>query len=106
MTEQAEAVTTAPLFDPLSPAFIRDPYPHYERLRRSDPVHISQHGMYIVSRHADVTGHRLAVDPKLPGDAALRPFPPEKPQYSASDSHTLAVRHRLNVLLPEAILPC
>ena len=34
MSEQASAAaTTAPLFDPLSPEFIADPYPHYERLR-------------------------------------------------------------------------
>jgi cytochrome P450 len=55
MTEQAELAATAPLFDPLSAEFIRDPYPHYERLRRSDPVHITRHGMYLVSRHADVS---------------------------------------------------
>jgi len=55
MTEQAQDATTAPLFDPLSPEFIRDPYPHYERLRRSEPVHVTPHGMYLISRHADVS---------------------------------------------------
>src|SRR5271163_1905940 len=56
MSEHAQAAVTAPLFDPLSPQFIRDPYPHYDRLRRLDPVHITPHGMYLISRHADVSG--------------------------------------------------
>jgi hypothetical protein len=55
MTEQAEAATSAPLFNPLSPEFIRDPYPHYARLRRTDPLHVTPHGMYLASRHADVS---------------------------------------------------
>src|SRR6204780_3163086 len=56
MNEQAQAAATAPLFDPLSPEFIRDPYPHYDRMRRLDPVHITPHGMYLISRHSDVSG--------------------------------------------------
>jgi cytochrome P450 len=55
MNEPAHAVTTEPLFNPLAPEFIRDPYPHYERLRRTDPVHITQHGMYLASRHAEAS---------------------------------------------------
>jgi cytochrome P450 len=55
MTEQAQAASTAPLFNPLAPEYIRDPYPHYERLRRTDPLHVTPHGMYLVSRHADVS---------------------------------------------------
>jgi len=55
MNERAQAATTAPLFDPLAPEFIRDPYPHYERLRSTDPVHITSHGMYLASRHAEVS---------------------------------------------------
>jgi cytochrome P450 len=55
MTEPAKAATAAPLFDPLAPDFIRDPYPHYDRLRRTDPVHVTPHGMYVLSRHADVS---------------------------------------------------
>jgi hypothetical protein len=54
MNEPAQAAS-APLFNPLSPEFIRNPYPHYERLRRVEPVHITPHGMYLVSRHADVS---------------------------------------------------
>jgi cytochrome P450 len=55
MNEHAQAAATAPLFDPLSPEFIRDPYPHYDLLRRVDPVHLTPHGMYLASRHADVS---------------------------------------------------
>jgi hypothetical protein len=56
MSEQAQAAAmTEPLFNPLSPEFIADPYPHYERLRRTDPVHITPHGMYLASRHAEVS---------------------------------------------------
>jgi cytochrome P450 len=54
MNEPAQAAT-APLFDPLSPEFIRDPYPHYERLRRTDPVHVTPHGMFLASRHAEAS---------------------------------------------------
>jgi len=56
MNEHAQAAGAAPLFNPLSSDFIRDPYPHYDLLRRVDPVHITPHGMYLVSRHADVSG--------------------------------------------------
>src|SRR6516162_11589468 len=56
MNEHAQAATTTgPLFDPLSPEFIRDPYPHYERLRRTDPVHVTPFGNFVVSRHAEVS---------------------------------------------------
>jgi cytochrome P450 len=55
MNEHAQATDTAPLFNPLSPEFIRNPYPHYERLRQLDPVHVTPHGMYLVSRHAEVS---------------------------------------------------
>ena len=56
MNEHAQAERAAPLFNPLSPDFIRDPYPHYDLLRRVDPVHITPHGMYLASRHAEVSG--------------------------------------------------
>jgi cytochrome P450 len=44
-----------PLFDPLAPEVIADPYPYYHRLRSVDPVHRSPLGFYLVTRHADVT---------------------------------------------------
>jgi cytochrome P450 len=56
MNEHAQAAAAVPLFNPLAPEFIRNPYPHYDQLRRLDPVHITAHGMYLISRHADVSG--------------------------------------------------
>src|ERR1700688_2497427 len=55
MNEQVQAATTDPLFNPLSPEFIRDPYPHYARLRNTDPMHLTPHGMYLASRHAEAS---------------------------------------------------
>jgi len=55
MNEHVQAATTAPLFNPLAPEFIRDPYPHYERLRNSDPMHLTPLGMYVASRHAETS---------------------------------------------------
>ena len=32
------------MFNPLAPEFIRDPYPYYERLRTTDPMHLTPFG--------------------------------------------------------------
>jgi cytochrome P450 len=55
MNENVQAATTAPLFNPLSPEFIRDPYPSYERLRSTDPMHVTPFGAFLASRHAEVS---------------------------------------------------
>ena len=55
MNEQVHPAGGGPLFNPLSPDFIRDPYPHYERLRAIDPVHVTPFGSFLTSRHADVS---------------------------------------------------
>ena len=55
MNGHAQAKAAEPLFNPLSPDFIRDPYPYYERLRTTDPMHITAHGAFLASRHADVS---------------------------------------------------
>jgi cytochrome P450 len=55
MNEQIQSLQGAPLFNPSSPAFIADPYPVYHRLRASDPMHLTPIGLYVASRHADVT---------------------------------------------------
>ena len=44
---------TEPL-NPLDPAMAVDPYPVYERLRTTDPVHMSALGALVLTRHADV----------------------------------------------------
>src|SRR3979409_2689678 len=59
MNEPLQAATAPAaaqmLFNPLSPDYIRNPYPSYERLRTLDPVHLTPHGNYLVSRHAEVS---------------------------------------------------
>ncbi|MBW7970435.1 cytochrome P450 [Bradyrhizobium sp. BR 10289] len=55
MNEQTQPTGGDPLFNPLSPDFIRDPYPHYERLRAVDPVHVTPFGQFVCSRHAEVS---------------------------------------------------
>jgi cytochrome P450 len=55
VNEHVQTATNEPLFNPLSPAFIRDPYPSYERLRVTDPVHLTEHGSFLASRHAEVS---------------------------------------------------
>ena len=49
-TAQAE-----PLFNPLSPDYIRDPYPSYQRLRSTDPMHLTPFGAFVASRHAEAS---------------------------------------------------
>ena len=44
MNEHVQAATSDPLFNPLSPEYIRNPYPHYERLRTTDPMHLTPLG--------------------------------------------------------------
>ncbi|WP_439369961.1 cytochrome P450 [Bradyrhizobium sp. DASA03120] len=55
MNQQVQPAGGDPLFDPLSPDFIRDPYPHYDRLRAIDPIHVTPFGQFVASRHADVS---------------------------------------------------
>ncbi len=55
MNEHVQTVASEPLFNPLSPDFIRDPYPYYERLRNTDPMHVNAHGAFVASRHAEVS---------------------------------------------------
>lgn len=54
MNEQVQPAGD-PLFNPLAPDFIRNPYPHYDRLRTVDPVHVTPFGQFVASRHADVS---------------------------------------------------
>jgi cytochrome P450 len=50
-----EVPQAEPLFNPMSPDVIANPYPHYHRLRTLDPVHRSPLGVFVASRHADVS---------------------------------------------------
>jgi cytochrome P450 len=55
MNEHVQAATTEPLFNPLAPEFIRDPYPYYARMRTTDPMHVTQFGAFVASRHAEAS---------------------------------------------------
>ena len=55
MSAPPPAATPAPVFNPLSPEFIRDPYPFYDRLRTNAPMLPSPFGGILASRHAEVT---------------------------------------------------
>jgi len=55
MNEHVQTAKTELLFDPLSPEFIRDPYPSYDRLRRTDPMHVTAFGAFLASRHAEAS---------------------------------------------------
>jgi cytochrome P450 len=55
VNEHVQTATTEPLFNPLAPEFIRDPYPHYERLRATDPMHLTPFGSFVASRHAEAS---------------------------------------------------
>src|ERR1700684_276482 len=55
MNEHVQAAATEPLFNPMSPEFIRDPYPHSERLRPPDPMHVTPLGAFVASRHAEAS---------------------------------------------------
>lgn len=55
MNEHVQATASAPLFNPLSPDFIKNPYPHYDRLRIADPMHVTPFGAFVASRHAEVS---------------------------------------------------
>lgn len=70
MTQQAAATCPPPDFNPLSPGFIRDPYPFYHHLREADPLHPSSLGMILASRRADVT--QVLRDPRFGKDFASR----------------------------------
>src|ERR1700716_214427 len=55
MNEHVQTATNAPLFNPLSPDFIKNPYPHYERMRTTDPMHVTPLGVFVASRHAEAS---------------------------------------------------
>ena len=55
MNEHVQTATTELLFNPLAPEFIRDPYPSYERLRTTDPMHVTTFGAFVASRHAEAS---------------------------------------------------
>ena len=61
---------TALLFNPFDPAFRADPYPFYDVLRETEPVHVSPLGMVVLSRYEDVarTLPTPVITKKTPGE--------------------------------------
>src|ERR1700709_2288656 len=55
MKGHVKTATSELFFDMLSPEFIRDPYPHYERMRTTDPMHVTPFGVFVASRHAEAS---------------------------------------------------
>src|ERR1700674_132591 len=55
MNEHVQTAKTEPLFNPLAPEFIRDPYPSYAQLRSTDPMHVTPFGAFLASRHAEAS---------------------------------------------------
>ena len=55
MNEQIQPSKGAPLFNPWSSEFIANPYPSYHLLRETEPMHYMPLGLYVASRHADIT---------------------------------------------------
>jgi cytochrome P450 len=55
MNERMQDDSAAPLFNPLAPEFIRNPYQFYEKLRVADPMHMTQFGAIIASRYEEVS---------------------------------------------------
>jgi cytochrome P450 len=54
-TESTPAANAAPLvFNPLDPAFLRDPYPTYQRFQAQAPVFRTPLGIWLVTRYEDV----------------------------------------------------
>jgi cytochrome P450 len=54
---------SAPVFDPFTPGFTDDPYPHYAELRDGAPIHQHPMGFWLLTRYDDVS--RLLREPGL-----------------------------------------
>ncbi len=54
MSEAVADQAQAPLFNPMSFDFIKDPYPYYRRLREEEPMHESPLGFWVATRHDDI----------------------------------------------------
>src|SRR6201995_416662 len=79
MSERVQVDIAEPLFNPLSPDYIKNPYPHYVRLREHDPMHVTAHGAFVASRHADVT--LVLRDKRFGKDYVERPIRRSGPNF-------------------------
>lgn len=103
-----------PGIDFTDPAYRADPYPFLERLRRLDPVHFSEQGIWIITRHEDV--HALNRDPHLGRDLRrwfgyplLRPYLADSDLERAAESWMFSLdppeHTRLRRLFTKAFTP-
>ena len=97
MNEHVQTASSAPLFNPLNPEFIRNPYPHYERMRTTDPVHLTPLGVVCRQppRRGQPRGARQAVrqglrrahhSPLRPQDHGRAGVPQHEPLDAAAGS--------------------
>jgi pimeloyl-[acyl-carrier protein] synthase len=63
--------TPALEFNPFLPEVHANPYPLYHRLRTQDPVHRSEAGFWVLTRHAEVA--RVLRDPRMSRDPRRSP---------------------------------
>jgi hypothetical protein len=79
-------------FDFTRPAFRRDPYPTYRRLRETTPLHCVERGairFWVLTRHADVVA--VLRDPRASVDRSFQPKPPAvAPAVDPATLHPLA----------------
>lgn len=54
MKQRAAETEAPPAFNPMSPEFIRNPYPDFHWLRVSDPIHRTMLGFWVATRYEDV----------------------------------------------------
>ena len=54
MSDTSNAAPDEIEFNPLSPEFLKDPYPFYHLLRAQKPIHWFPLGFWVASRHADI----------------------------------------------------
>ena len=55
MSEQRVEGPEAPIFNPFSPDFLRNPYPAFQQLRSTAPIMRTEMGFWVASRYEDVT---------------------------------------------------
>ncbi len=53
--DRAPAIDEPAAYNPLDPAFRANPYPFYDRLRAESPVHVTPHGLTVITRYDDVS---------------------------------------------------
>ncbi len=83
------------VYDPRDPRFVADPYPLYAQIRRENPIHRSQLGFRVITRHRDClsilkdrrfSSNGRKADPELLSPEAIRGFQTEGVSQEAMES--------------------